>query len=267
MSERVSESKLGALNLSVIENDNSRLEISHYGAQVISWNIDGKEVLFSNPNIISDKSKALRAGAPICFPWFNKGVSFGRELKPSHGSARISEWEKVSNSPLTFCHTTNSHLDLPLQLEVQYVLQERSLKIDFRVENLSSEEENEFELALHTYFATSVPEKTQIVGILDAVQSFTPRLPIDQIFLNLTNQIKLSLSDFEVDIENFHFAKSVIWHPGLQHGITDLQDNEDLAPFICLESLSDIIVLPPSSGWSASVSYAASIARNDTDKP
>ena len=62
------------------------------GAQLIAFQPKGKEPLFwSAERSTFQKGKAFRGGIPLCWPWFGKAGT------PSHGFARISEWELISH--------------------------------------------------------------------------------------------------------------------------------------------------------------------------
>ncbi len=239
-----------------IKNNDAEAVISVFGAQVISWKKAERNIFFENSKVLTDRSKALRIGAPICFPWFNKGISFAPELKPSHGPVRIKDWEIKSKteSACTFSCHADSCDGLPLLIEVGYSIETGSLKTSFDITNLS-ENANRFELALHTYFASSAPEKTQITGISDSKIPFIPHIPIDQIFLNHSDKLSLKLTGRTINIVNENFSKSVVWHPGLNHGIADLEDSKKLAPFICMESLTDIVNLGGNEKWQGAVTY------------
>ena len=71
--------------------------ISLYGGQVLSWQPEGQQPVFW----LSDTShystgKAIRAGVPLCWPWFGGEVKLpnGELSKVSnHGFARQSEWK------------------------------------------------------------------------------------------------------------------------------------------------------------------------------
>ena len=243
-----------------LKNSGAKATISTFGAQVISWSVAGKDIFYSNPAKILDGIKPIRSGAPICFPWFNKGLNWnlGKELAPSHGPARTSFWklsEPHSDNSISFSFETHSHIALPLSLKVTYSLQARSLRTEFEVKN-TADQENRFELALHSYFATVKPESIKIYGLKEYQNKvFTPQIPIDKIFANTENLLNIDLSDAQFSIINSNFDSSVIWHPGLSHNIADLPKSSELLPFICIESLSELIYLAAFTRWESSLCY------------
>lgn len=191
----ISNKKIGNLDIFTLRCGNSSVDVSPFGAQIVDWRVGDKPIFFANPNLIADKSKPLRAGAPLCFPWFNKGANWdlGSELSPSHGPARNSdwklEWQKAGreSTEISFSFKTDSHLKLPLQIDVTYSLFEAKLVCAFSVKNLS-DKPNSFELALHSYFATNDPQKAQIKGLKGHIEEpLNPQIPIDRIFNNQDN--------------------------------------------------------------------------------
>ena len=264
MNSAINKTNLGALSLYELSYGDCRVTVSAFGAQAISWKIADRDIYYSNPSLISDKSKPLRSGAPVCFPWFNKGLNWnlGREIAPSHGPSRSSEWTLVAEecqadfTAIAFSFETNSYLNLPLKIVVRYTVGNSSLKSEFEVSNLSSDTTNKFELALHSYFATPLPPQTKIYGLSGQQEPFNPNLPIDQIFENKTDNLKAEFSGYNLQINNSGFSKSVVWHPGLTHKLADLPQNQSPVPFLCLESLSEKIEIPVSEKWTGSVEYS-----------
>lgn len=259
---------LGNLSIYELICDKSKVKISTFGAQAISWQIEDKDIYFSNPNLIIDKSKALRSGAPVCFPWFNKGLNWnlGKEIAPSHGSARISDWSveetKISDQSVSIrlSFETVSHLNLPLKISVSYTLEASQLKSDFSVKNLSSTTKNSFELALHSYFKTKTPELSKIAGLKEFPSNdFSPIIPIDQIFENQGSKVNLSFNEYSLEINNIGFTKSVVWHPGITHQIADLAIETSPSPFLCVESLTNLMTINALEQWNGRISYNATL--------
>lgn len=73
-----------------IGTGNSIAQVYDYAAQVWTWSLDGKAVLWTSAKSLFEPGRALRGGVPICWPWFGPGRS--ADLKPAHGFARISDW-------------------------------------------------------------------------------------------------------------------------------------------------------------------------------
>lgn len=66
--------------------------VSLHGGHLLSWQPAGAgEQIYASPWSVPAAGKALRGGAPICFPQFSD-----RGPLPKHGFARTSRWELVS---------------------------------------------------------------------------------------------------------------------------------------------------------------------------
>ena len=75
--------------------DDSRLEISDYGAQVLSWAPVGQPSVIWRPSaLVLEAGVPIRGGVPVVTPWFGAGYASGHALglSPKHGSARLSFW-------------------------------------------------------------------------------------------------------------------------------------------------------------------------------
>ena len=63
-----------------------------HGGQVMSWKPAGAdEVLFVSRQARWEPGRAIRGGAPICFPWFGAHPSDPRA--PAHGCVRTKAWQ------------------------------------------------------------------------------------------------------------------------------------------------------------------------------
>ena len=49
---------------------NSTLTVVPFGATIISWIVEGEEMIFVSKKAVMDGSKAIRGGVPVCFPNF-----------------------------------------------------------------------------------------------------------------------------------------------------------------------------------------------------
>jgi glucose-6-phosphate 1-epimerase len=69
-------------------------EIYLHGAHVTHFQKNGEPpLLFISAKSYFADGKGIRGGVPICFPWFGN-----RDGEPSHGFARITEWQLVKTS-------------------------------------------------------------------------------------------------------------------------------------------------------------------------
>ena len=167
--------------------------------------------------------KAIRGGVPIIFPWFG-----AREGFPSHGFARVTEWEwegsfvaPDGSVTLRFCLPTAAHAaNLPSENVTFAVTVSEQLTMELTVANLSRTENLSFENCLHTYFAIGDIAEVGITGLtgttyIDKVDNFTTKLEsaaavqisseIDRIYLDTTGPWRFTTPD---SIAKFAWKKS-----------------------------------------------------------
>ena len=147
-----------------IDNPLATATISLYGGQLIEWRPKGQAaaVLWSNPQAKFEQGTAIRAGVPVCWPWFGPHPSDIRAS--SHGYARTSQWDLTSvlttdtgatEVVLTLDNreTQQSGNGVSAQLQ-QKILIHDSLTIELTTTNLTRESIRLTE-ALHAYFYVS----------------------------------------------------------------------------------------------------------------
>lgn len=237
---------------------------------------------------VFDGKKALRGGAPICFPQFS-------DLGPvasQHGFARNSKFE-VAEGELDPSGVNKSHNIVKLVLRhndetlkmwphefmysITFTLKDQGIEIDVEVMN-QGQCEVEFTTALHTYFA--VKDITQVgvhglhaVQYLDSLQGRVTkrqqdevlRFPgeVDRIYLNTPNEIIIA---DEATGRHILVSKAatlfdaVVWNPWVEkaRATSDLGD-EEYKNFVCVEvgRCGSPIVLPAQATWKASCKFEA----------
>lgn len=164
-----------------------RALVSLLGAQVLSWvTADGLERIYLSPRARFDGSRAIRGGAPLCFPQFNQRV-LGGTLLPKHGFARTEVWRvHAVQAHSRWAETTLELTDSPLTRAIwphaftatcTITLEPDNLKIAFEVLN-TDELRFAFAFALHTYLQVDDLSRCELLGLQgldywDAVQHRT----------------------------------------------------------------------------------------------
>lgn len=94
----VFEKKVDEIVLANIDSPLATATVSLYGGQILHWQpkCQSEPVLWSSERIKFQSGKAIRAGVPICWPWF--GAHPDKSDKPAHGYARLSSWQLDSVS-------------------------------------------------------------------------------------------------------------------------------------------------------------------------
>lgn len=80
-----------------IKSKYASAKISLYGAHVLSFTPkDERDLIFLSQDAFYQNGKAIRGGIPVCWPWF--GAHPENKNLPSHGFARLSNWEVIQSS-------------------------------------------------------------------------------------------------------------------------------------------------------------------------
>ena len=147
----------------VLRNGSSECLVSLYGGHVMSYKPEGKnDLLWMSKSSYFEEGKPIRGGIPVCWPWFG-GHPSGSEM-PSHGFARISQWNVKSVSD------GKSFTELVLSLTDKDISDKRFISQPFELElsvkcgkklevclSTVNSGKNDFKLteALHSYFSVS----------------------------------------------------------------------------------------------------------------
>jgi glucose-6-phosphate 1-epimerase len=156
--------------------------ISLEGGQVVAWHpkSQGEPVLWVSKLAQFVPGKAIRAGVPICWPWF--GAHPSNSQVPGHGFARVVPWSLQSTSI-----NTDGVIDIklkladsevadqlrpadwpkPISLSAHYRIGE-ILEVSLTTEN-NTEHKIHFTEGLHTYFHVSDVENVQVLGLDECV--------------------------------------------------------------------------------------------------
>jgi glucose-6-phosphate 1-epimerase len=214
-------------------------------------------LLFMSPASQFAVGKAIRGGVPIIFPWFG-----AREGFPSHGFARVTEWELEESfaSPdasvtLRFRLPTVAHAAGSPSEDVTFaVTVSDRLTVELNVANPSRTENLSFENCLHTYFAIGDIAEVEITGLkgktyIDKVDNFRPKLEsaeavrisseTDRVYLDTTGPVEIhdSRRHRKIRVEKIASASTVVWNPWADKAkqMSDFGDDE-YNQMVCVEA-------------------------------
>ena len=219
-----------------IDNAHATVSISLWGAQILSFKPkhDGRERLFKSNKIVLDGSKSLRAGVPVCWPWFAQ-----REGYQKHGYVRIRNWQVLSATDnADYTEIVLSPLDMvgkgfegtaELSLTVRVG---KSLSITLTTTN-SGADAFEFNTALHTYFLVddinkvelkglsgTYSDKTQNWAMLETPEPYRFTEETDRIHLNPVKHVSIIESSAEIGVESAGHDSVVVWNPWAENSAT-----------------------------------------------
>ena len=262
-----------------------------HGAHVTHWQPAGqKPVIFLSEKSDFAEGKAIRGGVPICFPWF--GARSDGKPGPSHGFARVQEWELAFAAMIPGADGDRIHLTFTLgstelsrslgfdNFRVAYeVIVGATLTLRLTVANLGSEPML-MEEALHSYFAVGDVRQATLTGLESAeyrdktdgmkVKS-TPAGPLrltgetDRVFPGSVAAVQIHDEDNGrvISVEKTNSATTVVWNPWSELAVKLADLPDDAWPgFVCVETANtatDAITLKPgeSHAMQCTVSVAA----------
>src|SRR4051812_46945693 len=70
-------------------HNTTEISLSLYGGQLLSCRMGNREVLWRNPAVAFVAGNAIRAGVPVCWPWFGPAA---QPALPAHGIVRTVYW-------------------------------------------------------------------------------------------------------------------------------------------------------------------------------
>lgn len=248
--EHISLRKLDELAVIVVDHPRVRAAVAVQGAHLFAWQPAGHQpVLWLSEASLFREGTAVRGGVPVCWPWF------GPAGQPSHGFARISDFEVVSLSE------DDEGVDLRFALRGDDRTKalwphEFVLAVGFRLAEeaeITLEAQGDFEStgALHSYLHVGDIEGVSVEGLgvpfLDQVTGETREQHGPLTFPDRTDNVytaprPVSLVDQKAlkrTIEIHHHGNTdvVAWNPGpeLSHSMADLTD-DGYRGFACVET-------------------------------
>lgn len=260
----------GGLAKIVITAKSSAAEIYPHGAHLTHFQKNGEPpLLFLSHKSWFAPGQPIRGGVPICFPWFGN-----REGEPSHGFARITEWQVVRTAASPDGAVT-VHFALPQipgrdawkNLRSEFIVTVAdTLTMEFVAANDACGDTIEFENCLHTYIHVGDIAGVTISGLQNAAyldnaaggngerktQSESvlhiPR-ETNRLYLNTTAAVDIRDESLKrtIRVEKFNSHSTVVWNPWNTQKLPDDFDPADHKQMVCVESgnvKSDKIFLP-----------------------
>jgi glucose-6-phosphate 1-epimerase len=226
----------------VISSPACKAELYLHGAHLTAWQPTGEEpVLFLSEASPFQEGKAIRGGVPIIFPWFGARTADPTSQRtdgPSHGFARISQWQfsfaAVSGDDLHLALTLDpneasrslgyDHFKLAFELILG-----KELRMRLTVANLGTSPLC-FEEALHTYFTVGDVSRISLEGLagvefIDKTDNFTRKTQdeivltlaeeTDRLYLNTPTTVILhdSKLDRRISVAKANSSSTVVWNP------------------------------------------------------
>ncbi|MEO0985427.1 MAG: D-hexose-6-phosphate mutarotase [Cyanobacteria bacterium J06639_14] len=259
-----------------ITNDQATALISVYGGQVLSFKPQGaaQDVMFLSENAYYKAGKAIKGGAPVCWPWF--GPDPEGAGRPSHGFARNRAWQVLGTEALPsgetkvtlgFSDTEDTQALWPHAFEFAIEVTVGTTLTMALVSRNKGDSPFEITQALHTYFTVGDITQTTVEGLdgtsyidkVDAGQvksqsgAVAIASEVDRIYTGVPSELVIQDAALSrrIRLTSTGNTTAVVWNPWVEIStkMADLEDN-DYTRFICVETTNaaDDVVTVPAQG-------------------
>lgn len=284
----------GELNCWRISSDRAELLIAQQGAQVLSYQQVGEPpLLWLSDQAIFRQGKSVRAGVPVCWPWFGNlqrnpqavQAMYQGTPAPAHGLARTRDWqllgiEEVGETLRIEFELPEAQGDLPgwpHDVELKLVVEMGAeLKLSLTSRNMGNTPVT-ISQALHSYFAVSDVRQVQVEGVdglsyIETLEDWKTKVQsgslhftgeTDRIYLNAPTQLEIVDPDWQrrIRLRSEGSRTAVIWNPWIDRAaqFSDMAD-DGWQRMLCIETanvMDDIVTLAPGASHTLSVSISA----------
>lgn len=280
----------GELNCWRISSAHAELLIAQQGAQILSYQRIGEPpLLWLSDQAILRQGKSVRAGVPVCWPWFGNlqrnpesvQAMYKGDQAPAHGLARGRDWqlrrveEVGANLQIEF-ELPEAQGDLPgwaheVELKLLIELGEQ-LHVTLTSYNLGNDRVT-ISQALHSYFAVSDVRQARVEGVqgLDYIETLadwqqrtqTGALGFagetDRIYLHTPERLSIVDPHWNrrITLASSGSRSAVIWNPWTERAkeLADMAD-DGWQRMLCIETANvwdDVVVLKPGASHALSV--------------
>jgi D-hexose-6-phosphate mutarotase len=275
---------LGGLPLVKIRTPWSAAEIYLHGAHITQFQKNGEPpLLFMSAKSHFAAGQPIRGGVPVCFPWFGN-----RDGGPSHGFARITEWQLVKTD-VAQDGTVKLQFALPgiagnsnwnsLRTDFSVTVSD-TLTMELVTANESCDRSLEIENCLHTYFHVGNIGAVSISGLRgapfddfaagangarrsgeDSVLRITKET--NRVYPNHASVVEIRDERLKrtIRVEKFNSHSTIVWNPWTTQKLPGDFDPAEHEQMVCAESgnvKQNKISLAP--GQTASLKVALSSA-------
>ncbi len=280
----------GELNCWRISSDRAELLIAQQGAQVLSYQQVGEPpLLWLSDQAIFRQGKSVRAGVPVCWPWFGNlqrnpqavQAMYQGAPAPAHGLARTLDWqllgiEEVGETLRIEFELPEAQGDLPgwpHDVELKLVVEMGAeLKLSLTSRNMGNTPVT-ISQALHSYFAVSDVRQAQVEGVdglgyIETLAGWEQRQQqgvltfageTDRIYLNTPQTLSIVDPHWNrrITLTSSGSRTAVIWNPWTERAkeLADMAD-DGWQRMLCIETANvwdDLVELEPGRSSSLGV--------------
>ena len=274
----------GGLPMIQVNSSKAKALISIHAGQVLSFkpSNEPEDILFLSKKAYYQSGKAIKGGAPVCWPWF--GPDPEGKGRPGHGFVRNRPWTVVATGV-----TGNGDIKVTLGLVdtpetraiwphyfilTQEILVSDSLNLSLITRNTGNEKFS-ITQAFHTYFRIGDIAQARVSGLegcsyVDKVDNSTQKQQVgpvtissevDRIYLDVGNTLTIDDSALNRSIQIISQGNktAVVWNPWEKISIemADLED-ADYQRLLCVETTNaadDVVEVAPNSECRLTANY------------
>lgn len=280
----------GELNCWRISSDRAELLIAQQGAQVLSYQQVGEPpLLWLSDQAIFRQGKSVRAGVPVCWPWFGNlqrnpeavQAMYQGTPAPAHGLARTRDWqllgiEEVGETLRIEFELPEARGDLPgwpHDVELKLVVEMGAdLTLSLTSRNMGNTPVT-ISQALHSYFAVSDVRQARVEGVdglgyIETLANWEQRQQqgalmfageTDRIYLNTPQTLSIVDPHWNrrITLASSGSRSAVIWNPWTERAkeLADMAD-DGWQRMLCIETANvwdDLVELKPGHSSSLAV--------------
>ncbi|WP_421548199.1 D-hexose-6-phosphate mutarotase [Pseudomonas sp. QD4] len=287
--------KLDELNCWRIRHGQAELLVAQQGAHILSYQLAGQPpLIWLNDEAVFKAGKSIRAGVPVCWPWFGnlarnpqsvQDMRQSNDPAPAHGLVRATDWELLG------IETQGQSLVLELVLPVpqgglpgwpHQVDLKLSIRLDEQLHiSLTSHnrgtESVSISQALHSYFAVSDVRQVHVEGLdgLDYIETLDDWKTVpqagdlhftdetDRIYLNTPPQLSIVDPAWQrrIQLTSSGSRSAVIWNPWIDRAaqFSDMAA-DGWQRMLCIETanvMNDVVTLAPGASHTLGVSISS----------
>ena len=275
----------GGLPMIQVNTDKATALISIHAGQVLSFRPGNEagDIMFLSEKAYYQNGKAIKGGAPICWPWF--GPDPEGKGRPGHGFVRNRPWnvmgpELLANGDikvvLGLTDTPETQAIWPYSFVLsQEIIISHSLSLSLITRNTCNQTFT-ITQAFHTYFKVGNIDQVKVLGLegrpyIDKVDNsaqkqqvgaVTINAEVDRIYLDVDNTLTIDDAAMRrrIQIVSQGSKTAVVWNPWekISAEMADLND-ADYRCLLCVETTNaapDVIQVAPDSECRLDTNYS-----------
>jgi glucose-6-phosphate 1-epimerase len=287
--------KLDELNCWRIRHGQAELLVAQQGAHILSYQLAGQPpLIWLNDEAVFKTGKSIRAGVPVCWPWFGvfdrnpqsvKAMRVSNDAPSAHGFVRAMDWElggieaEGESLKVEFLlpYPEGGFPGWPHQVDLTLTIRlDEQLHIQLTSHNRGTDTVS-ISQALHSYFAVSDVREVHVEGVdglnyietLDNWKTVTQTGDLrftgetDRIYLDAPPQLCIVDPAWErrIVLTSSGSRTAVIWNPWIDRAaaFSDMAD-DGWQRMLCIETanvMGDVVNLVPGASHTLGVSVGS----------